>query len=38
MRGGSWGYSPEYCRVAYRDYGHPSDEYADAGFRVVFIR
>ena len=34
-RGGSWNYSPSYCRVANRDYDNPSDRYNVIGFRVA---
>jgi formylglycine-generating enzyme required for sulfatase activity len=33
-RGGSWYFSPSYCRSAYRDYLTPDDRDSDIGFRV----
>ncbi|MGV8946373.1 MAG: formylglycine-generating enzyme family protein [Lutibacter sp.] len=35
LRGGGWGYSAAYCRVARRDYGGPGYRGYDDGFRVV---
>ena len=35
LRGGSWDYSPEYCRSAFRDFFNPALRYDDVGFRVV---
>ncbi|MDX2072578.1 MAG: formylglycine-generating enzyme family protein [Haliscomenobacter sp.] len=35
LRGGSWDYSPQYCRPSYRSYVHPSTRYNLVGFRVV---
>ncbi|WP_193196084.1 SUMF1/EgtB/PvdO family nonheme iron enzyme [Nostoc sp. MG11] len=35
LRGGSWDYSPGYCRSAYRGRGNPDIDYDDIGFRVV---
>lgn len=35
MRGGSWGYSPQNCRVANRGNGPPSDRYSCIGFRLA---
>jgi hypothetical protein len=34
-RGGSWGNSPQSCRVAYRDYNTPDFRYDDLGFRLA---
>lgn len=36
VRGGSWKYSAECFRPAYRSSGAPGDNYPDTGFRVVF--
>jgi formylglycine-generating enzyme required for sulfatase activity len=33
-RGGSWGSSANYCRVAYRDSSSPNDSYSSIGFRL----
>ncbi len=35
LRGGSWNYSPEYCRSAYRRYFTPDYRLYYSGFRVV---
>lgn len=35
VRGGSWGYTPAYCRSACRRYRSPADRYGAFGFRVV---
>ncbi len=35
LRGGSWGYLPEYCRAARRFFYLPDDRYSFIGFRVV---
>jgi formylglycine-generating enzyme required for sulfatase activity len=35
LRGGSWYYSSDFCRSAYRDYVVRDDRYVDHGFRVV---
>jgi formylglycine-generating enzyme required for sulfatase activity len=35
FRGGSWGSDPQYCRVAYRSYGTPSDRDSNVGFRLA---
>ena len=34
-RGGSWDFAPESVRPSYRDYGGPSSQYDDLGFRIV---
>jgi len=34
-RGGSWLYSPQCCRVSYRNYWHPTNRYDNIGFRLV---
>jgi len=34
-RGGGWTSNATYCRVAYRDYGSPSDTYSFLGFRLA---
>lgn len=36
IRGGSWNFQPEDCRVAYRNYYYPQRRYYDNGFRLVF--
>ncbi|MCL1947441.1 MAG: SUMF1/EgtB/PvdO family nonheme iron enzyme [Chitinivibrionia bacterium] len=38
VRGGSWRYDAQYCRVAYHNFSNPTDNYAYFGFRVVFPR
>ena len=35
IRGGSWNYVAQYCRLGYRDYGSPSYRNRSIGFRVV---
>jgi len=35
LRGGSWYYYPQSCRVAFRDYVSPGDRYDDLGFRLA---
>jgi len=35
LRGGSWNYYPEYCRVAYRYGSNPDNRASSLGFRVV---
>ena len=35
LRGGSWLYDPEDCRVAFRTYGSPGYRYYDMGFRLA---
>lgn len=35
LRGGSWGYSPQFCRVAYRGDYPPYNRFNNIGFRVV---
>ncbi len=35
FRGGSWGYSPQNCRVAYRDSYTPGNRNDDFGFRLA---
>ena len=37
MRGGSWGYSAQSCRSAYRNYRYPSTYTYFFGFRVVLV-
>ena len=37
IRGGSWSYSAQDCRSAYRSNDGPSFSYSDFGFRVVFV-
>ncbi len=34
IRGGSWDFDADYCRAAYRDFGHPSYRYDYLGFRL----
>ena len=37
LRGGSWDYNAQYCRVSYRDYFPPSNRgYGYGGFRLLF--
>ncbi|MCL1947913.1 MAG: SUMF1/EgtB/PvdO family nonheme iron enzyme [Chitinivibrionia bacterium] len=38
LRGGSWYYDEQYCRVAYRNDNYPSDGSNYLGFRVAFPR
>ncbi len=35
FRGGSWGYTPQYCRVSYRGLTSPVDRDNYLGFRVA---
>ena len=35
VRGGSWGYVPEYCRCKYRGYGWSEDHIITFGFRLA---
>jgi formylglycine-generating enzyme len=35
LRGGSWGFSPRYCRLAYRNGDPPTGRFGDIGFRLV---
>ncbi|MEB3233616.1 MAG: formylglycine-generating enzyme family protein [Leptolyngbyaceae bacterium] len=35
LRGGSWGFDPDYCRSAYRDDRTPGNRNLNIGFRVV---
>ena len=35
IRGGSWIYNPQYCRVASRDGGIPGNRNCDIGFRLI---
>lgn len=35
FRGGCWGFSPQFCRSAYRSGFTPSDRVSDLGFRVA---
>ncbi len=35
LRGGSWGFNPQQCRVSYRGDGAPDSRGNDCGFRVV---
>jgi formylglycine-generating enzyme required for sulfatase activity len=37
MRGGSWRYSPGYCRAAYRSRNTPAYRGCNCGFRVCFL-
>ncbi len=37
LRGGSWYYDAQYCRVSSRDYDGPGSRSGDCGFRVVVI-
>ncbi|MCC6461818.1 MAG: SUMF1/EgtB/PvdO family nonheme iron enzyme [Saprospiraceae bacterium] len=37
VRGGSWYYYPEYCRVAFRNGGGPDYRNFNIGFRLVFV-
>jgi formylglycine-generating enzyme required for sulfatase activity len=37
LRGGSWVFSPRYCRSAARDHFRPDDAFVDVGFRVVCL-
>ncbi|MBK8922723.1 MAG: formylglycine-generating enzyme family protein [Saprospirales bacterium] len=37
VRGGSWGITPEYCRVAYRGRSRPGYRNDSLGFRLVFV-
>ncbi len=37
LRGGSWYYSADYCRVAYRDSGHPISRNYSNGFRLALV-
>ena len=37
MRGGSWNYSPDYCRSAYRLYSTRGNRFNSLGFRVVCV-
>ncbi|MDR0305071.1 MAG: formylglycine-generating enzyme family protein, partial [Chitinispirillales bacterium] len=36
IRGGSWSYHSQYCRVAFRNDFTPSDSNGNLGFRVAF--
>jgi formylglycine-generating enzyme required for sulfatase activity len=36
IRGGSWNYSPQNCRSAYRNFNPPDDRSFYLGFRVIF--
>jgi sulfatase modifying factor 1 len=36
IRGGSWLFNPQDCRVSYRGSGHPSNRFNGLGFRLVF--
>ncbi|MCP5018646.1 MAG: SUMF1/EgtB/PvdO family nonheme iron enzyme [Ketobacter sp.] len=38
LRGGSWGYNPDFARAAYRNYGPPALRDFFSGFRVVVRR
>jgi len=35
IRGGSWGYFPEWGRAAYRNWSSPDVRHSDVGFRIV---
>jgi formylglycine-generating enzyme required for sulfatase activity len=37
LRGGSWYWSPEFCRCAFRQFVAPGLRYSDSGFRVVLV-
>ena len=37
LRGGSWPYGAEYCRLSYRPYDRPDGGYRDRGFRLVLL-
>jgi formylglycine-generating enzyme required for sulfatase activity len=37
VRGGSWYWSPEFCRCAFRQFVAPGQRYSDLGFRVVLV-
>ncbi len=37
MRGGSWNYFADFCRVAYRGNGRPDPRGSSLGFRLVFV-
>jgi formylglycine-generating enzyme required for sulfatase activity len=37
VRGGSWYWSPEFCRSAFRQFVSPGQRYSDLGFRVLLV-
>jgi len=37
LRGGSWAWSPGFCRSAFRHFVGPGERYDDLGFRVVLV-
>ena len=37
LRGGSWGFNPENCRSAYRNWNVPGTRYNGIGFRLCFF-
>jgi formylglycine-generating enzyme required for sulfatase activity len=37
VRGGSWAWSPEFCRCAFRQFVAPGQRYSDLGFRVLLV-
>jgi formylglycine-generating enzyme required for sulfatase activity len=37
LRGGSWYWSPEFCRSAFRHFIAPDLRYSDVGFRVLLV-
>jgi formylglycine-generating enzyme required for sulfatase activity len=37
LRGGSWYWSPEFCRCAFRQFVAPGLRYSDSGFRVLLV-
>jgi formylglycine-generating enzyme required for sulfatase activity len=37
VRGGSWYWSPEFCRAAFRQFVPPGQRYSDLGFRVLLV-
>ncbi len=36
-RGGSWGFTPDYCRAAFRFHCAPAESYDTLGFRVLLV-
>jgi formylglycine-generating enzyme required for sulfatase activity len=37
LRGGSWNYNPQYCRVSRRDCSNPDFRSGSIGFRLVLV-